>query len=47
MTEYPKPDLSEHDEEVTPFDDVMRKLLEAKLAPKKAAAKPEPEPPAD
>ena len=32
MTHTPKPDLSEHDEEATPFDDVMRKLLDAKSA---------------
>ena len=34
--EIPKPDLTEHEEESTPFDDVMRRLLEAKPAPKTA-----------
>ena len=42
MNQLPKPDLSEHDEEATPFDDVMRELLKAKPAPKKATEKPEP-----
>lgn len=42
MTLAPKPCLSEHNEEGTPFDDVMRKLLEAKPAPKKVTEKPEP-----
>ena len=37
MTDTPKPDLSEHEEEAVPFDDVMRKLLEAKLVPKRVA----------
>ena len=31
-----KPDLSEHEEEAAPFDDVMRKLLGAKPMPRKA-----------
>lgn len=35
MTQAPKPNLSEHEEEATLFDDVMRKLLDAKPAPKK------------
>lgn len=35
MTQTPKPDLSEHEEEGAPFEDVMRKLLAAKPAPKK------------
>ena len=39
MTTIPKPDLSEHDEEETPFDDVMRRLLEAKPAAPKLPAK--------
>ena len=30
------PDLSDHDEEAIPFDDVMRRLLDAKPAPKNA-----------
>ena len=30
-----RPDLSEHEEEAEPFDDVMRKLLGAKPAPRK------------
>ena len=41
MTSAPKPDLSEHEEEDTPFDDVMRKLLEAKPTPRKAPTSPE------
>jgi hypothetical protein len=32
MTQPPKPDLSDHEEEATPFDDVMRQLLAAKPA---------------
>lgn len=42
MTRTPKPekpDLSEHEEEGVPFDEVMKKLVEAKPAPKK----PEPD----
>ena len=38
----PKPDLSEHEEEAIPFDDVLRRLLAAKPAPK-AAPPVEPE----
>jgi hypothetical protein len=34
ITYTPKPDLSKHEEEVIPFDDVLRRLLEAK--PQKA-----------
>ncbi len=34
MSQSPNLDLSEHDEEETPFDDVMRRLLEAKPTPK-------------
>jgi hypothetical protein len=34
MPDIPKPDLSEHEEEAVPFDDVLRRLLEAKPAPK-------------
>ena len=30
----PKHDLSEHEEEQVPFDDVMRRLLSAKPVPK-------------
>jgi hypothetical protein len=30
MTDTPKPDLSEHEEEGAPFEDVMRKLLNLK-----------------
>ena len=30
-----KPDLSEHEEEAVPFDEVMQKLVKAKPAPKK------------
>lgn len=36
-----KPDLTEHEEEAVPFDDVLRKLLAAKPAPRKA---PDPQP---
>jgi hypothetical protein len=39
----PKPDLSEHEEEAEPFDDVMRKLLTAKPS-HKAAETPPPKP---
>jgi hypothetical protein len=35
MTQNRKPDLSEHDEEVVPFDEVMKKLVEGKRARKK------------
>jgi len=35
MTHPHKPDLSEHEEEAIPFDEVMKKLIEAKPAPKK------------
>ena len=35
MTDTPKKDLIEYEEEATPFADVMRKLLEAKPASKK------------
>ena len=42
MTQTPKPDLSEHDEEATPFEDVMRKLLDAKPAPEEVNAKDAP-----
>jgi hypothetical protein len=35
MTEKPsKPDLTEYEEEETPLDDVLRRLLSAKPAPK-------------
>ena len=37
MTNSPKPDLSDHEEEATPFDDVLRKLLTAKPAPRSAS----------
>lgn len=30
MSQTPKPDLSDHEEETAPFDDVLRKLLAAK-----------------
>jgi hypothetical protein len=39
MNQTPKPDLTEHEEEIIPFDDVIKKLVEAKPAPKS------PEPP--
>ncbi len=35
MTQTSKPDLSDHEEEAAPFDDVLRKLLTAKPAPRK------------
>jgi isocitrate lyase len=35
MTETPKPDLSDYEEEAVPFEDVMRRLLEAKTQSKK------------
>jgi len=44
MTQAPKPDLSEHEEEAAPFEDVMRKLLSAKPTPTKPSH-PEPEEP--
>ena len=37
MTDTPKPDLSDHEEEAAPFDDVLRKLLAAKPAPRSAS----------
>lgn len=44
MTKTPKPDLSEHEEEAAPFEDVMRKLLAAKPAHKPPSeAEPTPE----
>jgi hypothetical protein len=45
MAETPKPDLSEHEEEAIPFDEVMRRLLAAKPVPKAPSppAPPEPE----
>ncbi len=36
MTKPPKPDLSDHEEEAAPFDDVLRTLLAAKPAPRPA-----------
>ena len=39
MTHTPKPDLTEHEDESVPFDEVMKKLVQAKPASKK------PEPP--
>lgn len=38
----PLPDLSEHEEEAVPFDEVMQKLVKAKPAPKKAEKPTEP-----
>ena len=35
-TTHSKPDLSDHEEEAIPFDDVMRRLLEAKPRHQKA-----------
>ena len=37
MTQTPKPDLSDHEEEEVPFEDVLRKLLGAKPAPRHAS----------
>ena len=37
MPETPKPDLSEHEEEVVPIDNVLRRLLEAKPRTKKVS----------
>ena len=47
MTNQPKSNLSEHDKEAIPVDDVMRKLIDAKPTPKRAPEIPEPDPPAD
>lgn len=45
MTEPPKPDLTEHEEEAAPFDDVLSKLLSAKPAHEAAPGKqPTPKP---
>lgn len=38
MTQTPKPDLSDHEEEAAPFKDVLRTLLAAKPAPRHAPA---------
>jgi hypothetical protein len=38
-TTAPKPDLTEHEEEAVPFDEVMKKLVNAKPAPKKPEEK--------
>lgn len=35
MNTKPKPDLTEHEEEAVPFDEVMKKLVEAKPVAKK------------
>ncbi len=35
MIQTPKPDLTEHEVEAVPFDQVMKKLIEAKPTPKK------------
>ena len=40
MTNLPKPDLSDHEEEAAPFDDVLRQLLTAKPTPRHAADNP-------
>ena len=40
QTQPPKPDLTEHEEEVAPFDDVLRRLLSAKPTPVKTPAPP-------
>lgn len=36
MPKTPKPDLSEHEDEAVPLDDVLRTLLKAKPIPKDA-----------
>ena len=41
MTQPIKPDLSEHDEEAIPFDDVMRQLVGAK--PQSSSSNPAPD----
>lgn len=43
MTKPSKPDLTEHEEEAVPFDEVMQKLVKAKPAPKKPEPKKDPE----
>jgi hypothetical protein len=35
MTDKPQPNLSEHEDEAVPFDEVIKKLVQAKPAPKK------------
>lgn len=40
MPDKPKPDLSEHEEESVPFDDVLRRLLKAKPSHGKPSEKP-------
>lgn len=45
MTQTPKPDLAEHEDEAVPFDQVMKKLLGAKPAPKTAPEEPKPKKP--
>jgi hypothetical protein len=48
MTTTPKPDLSDHEEEATPFDDVLRKLMAAKPVHRPASDNQAPdEPPKD
>jgi hypothetical protein len=42
MTQTPKPDLSEHEDEAVPFDEVMKKLVQAKPAQKKRDAEKQP-----
>ena len=41
MSSIPKSDLSEHEEEETPFDAVLRQLLSAKPTPMKTLKKSE------
>ncbi len=43
MTKSPKPDLTEHEDEAVPFDEVMKKLAQAKPAPKKPEPPKQPE----
>jgi hypothetical protein len=38
MTDKPQPNLSEHEDEAVPFDEVIKKLVQAKPAPKKTDA---------
>ena len=40
MTEKSTPELSEHEEEEAPFNDVLRQLLSAKPVPTKTPAEP-------
>lgn len=50
MTDSPKPDLAEHEEEAVPLDEVLRQLLNAKPAvkpPESGSPDTPPSPPED